>query len=81
MLITLKKGGVFLFFLKKWLFLSKFLRQKTQILMNKKSNYQVKLTYNSYLFECDVLTRNKLNNTAIVSQHNGFLYTINTIFN
>ena len=49
--------------------------------MNKRINYQVKLTYDSYLFKCDVLTRKKLNNTAIVSQHNGFLYTINTIFN
>ena len=54
---------------------------KTQILMNKTMNYQVKLMYNSYLLGCDVSSYLLPNNITKVSQHNGFLFTINKFFN
>lgn len=68
-------------YLKKSLFLSKFLRQKTQTLMNKSSNYQVKLVIISCLSRRGVLSFNGLNKLPIVSQHVGFLSTINKFFN
>ena len=54
---------------------------KTQILMNKGINYQVKLVCNSYLLGCDVSSYVIPNNITNVSQHNGFLFTINKFFN
>ena len=49
--------------------------------MNKRTDYQVKLMGDSYLCEGDVFTYNKTNNTTVVSNSNGFLYTINKFFN
>ena len=49
--------------------------------MNKGINYQVKLVCNSYLLGCDVLSYVIPNNITNVSQHNGFLFTINKFFN
>ena len=81
MLITQKKEKKFLNYLKKILFLSKFLRQKTQFLMKKLSNYQVKLIFVSCHLGHDILSYNSLNRLPIVSQHVGFLKTINKFFN
>lgn len=72
MLISKKKEKIFMDYLKKTLFLSKFLRQKTQFLMKKLSNYQVKLIFISCLFGHDILSYNSLNRSPIVSQHVGF---------
>ena len=77
----MKKGDIFCVFKKNILFLCQVLRQKTQILMNKKMNYQVKLMCNSYLLGCDVSSYLLPNNITKVSQHNGFLFTINKFFN
>ena len=77
----MKKGGIFCFFKKNLLFLCQVLRQKTQILMNKKMNYQVKLMCNLYLLGCDVSSYLLPNNITNVSQHDGFLFTINKFFN
>ena len=49
--------------------------------MNKRTYYQVKLMCDSYLSRYDVLMCNKLDNTNAMSQHSGFLYTINKFFN
>ena len=72
MLITKKKEKIFMNYLKKILFLSKFLRQKTHFLMKKLSNYQIKLIFNSFLLSNAVLSFNNLNRLPIVSQHVGF---------
>ena len=46
-----------------------------------RTDYQIKLMFNSYLNRCGVLSYNMPNNTNLVSQHKGFLYTINKFFN
>jgi len=81
MLMSMKKEVIFCFLQKNLLFLCQVLRQKTQILMNKGINYQVKLVCNSYLLGCDVSSYIIPNNITNVSQHNGFLFTINKFFN
>ena len=81
MLITMKKRDIFCFFNKNLLFLCQVLRQKTQILMIKRIDYQVKLVCNSYLLGCDDLSYMNPNNIINVSQHNDFLFTINKFFN
>ena len=81
MLITLKKGIYFLVYLKKTLFLSKFLRQKTQFLMKILSNYQIKLIFKSCHLRHDFMSYKSSNRLPIVSQHVGFLKTNNKFFN
>ena len=49
--------------------------------MVKLLNYQVKLVALLYSFECGSLSYCSLNKLPIVSQHNGFLLTINKFFN
>ncbi len=68
-------------YLKKILFLSQFLRQKTQILMTKLPNYQCKLIVSSCPFGYGVLSYDRFNRSPNVSQHDGFLSTINKFFN
>ena len=49
--------------------------------MIKRIDYQVKLVCNSHLLGCDDLSYMNPNNITNVSQHNGFLFTINKFFN